>query len=53
MEVPKKEVKKPRGKYDDKLKVKGTLSDLMKAAAKDANAKAVQPKEAVNKRPQK
>jgi len=30
---------KPRGKYSDKLKVKGSFLDLMKAAAKDANTK--------------
>lgn len=37
--------KKPRGKYDDKLKVKGSFLDLMKAAAKDANAKTKNKKE--------
>jgi hypothetical protein len=31
--------KKPRGKYDDKLKVKGSFLDIVKASVKDAKAK--------------
>lgn len=31
--------KKPRGKYNEKLEVKGTFMDIMKAAVKNANAK--------------
>ncbi len=33
--------KKPRGKYDDKLKVKGSFLDIIKASVKDANAKTI------------
>jgi len=50
MEESKKEIKKPPGKYDDKLKVNGSFLDLMKAAAKDTNAKAKEPKEAGKKK---
>lgn len=34
-------VKKPRGKYEEKLKVKGSFLDIIKASVKDANAKTV------------
>lgn len=31
--------KKPRGKYDEKLKVNGSFLDIMKASMKDADNK--------------
>lgn len=34
----------PRGKYHDKLKVKGSFLDIIKASVKDANAKTVSKK---------
>ncbi len=37
--------KKPRGQYEEKLIVKGSFSDLMKAAAKDAQKKSAKKKE--------
>jgi hypothetical protein len=33
-----------RGKYDEKLKVKGSFLDIMKASVKDANSKATDKK---------
>ncbi|MBK7360543.1 MAG: hypothetical protein IPI96_15195 [Saprospiraceae bacterium] len=34
-----KQTPKPRGKYDEKLKVKGNFMDVMKVVVKDANTK--------------
>lgn len=38
-ESKKPKERKKRGKYDEKLAVKGTFLDIMKAAAKNANDK--------------
>lgn len=37
--VSKPKERKKRGKYDEKLAVKGTFLEIMKAAAKNANDK--------------
>ncbi len=34
-----KKTPKPRGKYDEKLKVKGSFMDVIKVIVKDANIK--------------
>ena len=38
--------KKPRGKYEEKLVVKGSFLDLMQAAVKDADKKSAPKKKA-------
>ena len=41
----KKEDRKKRGKYDEKIAVKGNFLDIMQSAAKNANDKSATPKE--------
>ena len=41
---PKKEAKKNRGKYDEKLAVKGSFMDIIKSAVKDADNKSAKKK---------
>lgn len=39
MKDKKVKVENPRGKYNEKLKVKGSFLDIIKASVKDANNK--------------
>lgn len=41
MEDTKKKPAKKRGKYDEKLKVKGSFLDIIQASVKDAKAKSI------------